>query len=744
MGIDVESLLTIMLPTSASLLNPQTRVVVKESIDFLEPLIVYAGIVSESGNRKSPIFKIVTKALRKLQNEEDARYNQAHLEYQEQLRAWKKTKPEERDESPEPPPPPREFYLDNFTSEALDRVKNQQPQHGILIRKDELSGLFNSYNTYRGGRGSDREGILSGWNGDGIKVNRANGSRLSLSQDASSIAGAIQPDKLRRIMGNLLDEQGEWARFLWFLAPVKAFRLPQGDTKFELGDLLEGIYRKLDRLSPTQYRFSPEGQQIYEDYHWLLERRKLAEPRQGMRSAIAKMQGYCARFAGLLHILWEVAAGQEPGQTIPSERVEAATALAEFYLGQVRLIHSDGEANSGELNLLLKKLLEKARQLNGITARVAKQSIKALKDTTPQKVREYLNELVVMGYGVIEGEGSRSKFIPKTVDQTVDHAKNPETIVKSSFSPTGYSNCRPTVDQTVDLVKNSKSYGNKGIQPTIDSNCRPVDQILHSLENSVSNSTSISTNSNVVTSNTLNDGLQVYSSAGSFDFTSVETVDPGSTVDSGSTVTDKKLDFISVETVDLQSTAGSTAGSESTLDFENPDYWDDETNGSGGSTVVDLKPQPGGGGADAMPTEEKSPDKGTTTDNISQESENQKLSTNIEGNAQELKAEYILVQDGQSLAKVLEPLQSAEMLAVDVETFNGLNPHQGKIRLIQIATANQPVVIIDMEVLTPSDLAPLRQLMAGPAIKIGIISNSTGNFLLKPGYSRKPHISTPC
>ncbi len=744
MGVDVESLLTIMLPTSASLLNPQTRVVVKESIDFLEPLIVYAGIVSESGNRKSPIFKIVTKALRKLQNEEDARYNQAHLEYQEQLKAWKKTKPEERDESPEPPPPPREFYLDNFTSEALDKVKNQQPQHGILIRKDELSGLFNSYNTYRGGKGSDREGILSGWNGDGIKVNRANGSRLSLSQDASSIAGAIQPDKLRRIMGDLLDEQGEWARFLWFLAPVKAFRLPQGDTKFELGDLLEGIYRKLDRLPPTQYRFSPEGQQIYDDYHWLLERRKLAEPRQGMRSAIAKLQGYCARFAGLLHILWEVAAGQEPGETIPSDRVEAATALAEFYLGQVRLIHSDGEADSNELNPLLKKLLEKAKQLNGITARIAKQSIKALKGTTPQKVREYLNELVEMEYGVIEGEGSRSKFIPKTVDQTVDHAKNPETIVKSSFSPTDNSSCRPTVDQTVDLVKNSKSYVNKGIQPTVDSNCRPVDQILHSLENSVSNSTSTSTNSNVVSSNTLNDGLQVYTSAESFDDTSVEAVDPGSTVgstvDSGSTVTDKTLDFTSVETVDPGSTAGSTADSESTLDFENPDYWDDETNGSGGSTVVDLKPKPGGGGADAIPAEEKSPDnvttgdnrsersleipdfdsfantvgRVTTADNIYSEPKNQKLLASIESDRalvhlveEDDKPRLLLDESKLDLYRErgfeLKPWQptlqvkSYEQMRraiVDIETF-GLNPDTDRIIAIGLKMGDQVAIVSD-------------------------------------------------
>jgi hypothetical protein len=142
MGVDVEALLTVLLPTSASLLHPQTRVIVKECINFVEPIIFYTGIVSESGNRKSPIFKTITEPLRKLQEDEDIRYKEAQKQYQKDLKAWKGDRSEDKGEPPEPPEPPREYFVDNTTSEALDRIKAQQAQHGILIRKDELSGLF--------------------------------------------------------------------------------------------------------------------------------------------------------------------------------------------------------------------------------------------------------------------------------------------------------------------------------------------------------------------------------------------------------------------------------------------------------------------------------------------------------------------------------------------------------------------------------------------------------------------------
>jgi hypothetical protein len=56
---------------------------------------------------------------------------------------------------------------------------------------------------------------------------------------------------------------------------------------------------------------------------------------------------------------------------------------------------------------------------------------------------------------------------------------------------------------------------------------------------------------------------------------------------------------------------------------------------------------------------------------------------------------YEFVEDGQRLTEVLKPLQSCQAIAVDTET-TGLDPLKDRIRLVQIAAANQPVIIIDL------------------------------------------------
>lgn len=97
---------------------------------------------------------------------------------------------------------------------------------------------------------------------------------------------------------------------------------------------------------------------------------------------------------------------------------------------------------------------------------------------------------------------------------------------------------------------------------------------------------------------------------------------------------------------------------------------------------------------------------------------------------------YKLVCDAQALADALKPLAEAKVLGLDIET-TGLDPHQDKIRLIQIAAPNQPVVIVDMAAIAPSDLAPLHQLLTSSVRKIGHNFKFDWKFLTKAGL--QPH-----
>src|SRR4028118_2188570 len=166
MGVDPEAVLTHLLPIAAGLINPNSRIVVKECTNFVEPCLLYSAVIAETGSRKTPLLNIPKAPLVKLQAEEDARYKAELDAYKKELDAYNhRAKENKDDEPPVPPHPPREFYVDNVTVESLDEIKGFQPDKAFTMIKDELSGLFASHGAYKGGRGSDKESFLSGWGG---------------------------------------------------------------------------------------------------------------------------------------------------------------------------------------------------------------------------------------------------------------------------------------------------------------------------------------------------------------------------------------------------------------------------------------------------------------------------------------------------------------------------------------------------------------------------------------------------
>ncbi len=447
--------LVVLLSAFASCCDPRTRIIVKESINFIEPAIIYGGIVTESGQRKSPILNAILDGVKQLQAEEEERYRSAKDDYDGEYQAWQRqkdtlTEAQWKDSEPTAPNPLKEFFIDKTTIEAIDRIKGEQPDTAFLWIKDELSGLFSSYGAYKKGKGEDKESVLSSWNGRGIKKNLKGGERVFVPYDAMSIIGAIQDTTLQKLMGDLDDAQGEWGRFLWALIPLKALRLPKQDTKFQLA-FLKSMYQKIRQLTPQKYRFDAEAQHLYDNFHWELEQRRVMHPQPGMRAAISKMEGYTARLALILHLIWELEAGNTtPSLSIPSARVEAAIALAEFFLSQVTLIHSEGCAakGMGGLTPRLNAILNKLEQFGELTARKLQSAIFWLRKEKPDKIRQDLIELAKLGYGKLVGKGNRLKLVltvDRDADRTVDRPSNPEPPNSSGIEPPN----QPAVEQSI-------------------------------------------------------------------------------------------------------------------------------------------------------------------------------------------------------------------------------------------------------------------------------------------------------
>jgi DNA polymerase-1 len=77
-------------------------------------------------------------------------------------------------------------------------------------------------------------------------------------------------------------------------------------------------------------------------------------------------------------------------------------------------------------------------------------------------------------------------------------------------------------------------------------------------------------------------------------------------------------------------------------------------------------------------------------------------------------ADYELVTTAADLAAVAESLEEAEFVGVDTET-TALSPHDGRIRLLQLATSNATFVV---DVFETGDLAPLRRVLEDGPVKM--------------------------
>ncbi|KKD38901.1 hypothetical protein WN50_06460 [Limnoraphis robusta CS-951] len=203
--------------------------------------------------------------------------------------------------------------------------------------------------------------MLSGRDGTGFKVDRANGKQLFVKQSGYSITGGIKPDVLRKRNGDLSDSNGQWARFIWdYLGKVKSTRYPKSDICYDSDELLREIYQRLERQSAITHILSPEAKQQYKQWFNHLADLVDQETRQGMRSVLAKMKGVTGELALILHRLNAAIADQPPSVEVDGSTMSQAIALAQYYLYQVKLVHADaeGETVNGNLEELQIKAIE--------------------------------------------------------------------------------------------------------------------------------------------------------------------------------------------------------------------------------------------------------------------------------------------------------------------------------------------------------------------------------------------------
>jgi hypothetical protein len=421
-----EVALTALLAGASSLHKVGTELVIHRNQNFRVPPTIFAALVSESGQKKSPIFSnIIYQPLGQLRSEKVDAYKAAMQDYEMELESWDKS----GRQGPKPTEPSEAvlYYFTNATGEAIPVQATKAPEKALLALIDELSGLLRSENSYRNGRGSDRQDILSYFDGTGQTGLRASGIKTEVERIYLSIYGTIQPAVLKGHMADCSDPDGQWARFLFVNQPTVAATLSDDDGQaVQVRDRIADFYRHIDRLPEMEYYLSRDAFKRYQRIYNQLERLRVTHPKPGMRAVYSKMEGYIGRLAVNLHVLWEIGSGKAcPSEEISLFILKKAIQLAKFFIGQVQLIHA--HSDNDELAPHIIRLIELSKRLdcngaNGwIKAKQYQETFPKKQRPSAQQARDWMLEAVTLGYGCTRGSGNRLLYHWKS-----DNNNNPD------------------------------------------------------------------------------------------------------------------------------------------------------------------------------------------------------------------------------------------------------------------------------------------------------------------------------
>lgn len=359
------------------------------------------------GSGKTPILNNLMKPLTVLQYEALEVYKQELKEYKESKDKKKKdTSLEEFQEKPSEPKRKR-FYLSDSTMETTLKAHSDNP-NGLLWVKDELKGLFNSLGAYKGGRGEDKETLLSLGAGTFISVARKE-TDIELVKSAISLTGGIQPQVLKDLYSRDQDkDNGLWQRFAYIIYESVS-REKNPDDVVLSDSILTKLYSHIISSEGANLTFAD-----YDYIEWVSDyfNEEIDKaPTIAMQAYYTKCFGFFLRLSLLLHILDSHFAYLPYDRPISLTTSENAFSLMVAYISHAeKLFCSRTIKNKDQelINKILEKPLHK-RTVNDVAKTITQRLDK------PSDYARYLFELMQeAGLGTInKDQGKNWQFILK-------------------------------------------------------------------------------------------------------------------------------------------------------------------------------------------------------------------------------------------------------------------------------------------------------------------------------------------
>lgn len=382
----------------------QGKYMVHPVADWMEPLNLYAVTIAEPSERKSPVFKEVTRPIEKYEesnNQEmaplidewkmEVKILKGRIEQAEKAAIANKSNGEDslerlRDlqgqlaQKQEEELKPYKLWTDNSTPESII---------GLLAKHDGKMGVFSAEGStvfaIAGGRYSDGKAdlgaFLNGFSGDTIRVTRVSRPEETIKNPALTLNLMVQPQVIQRVMENAdFDGTGFLARFLYCFP-----RSMIGGRKFMTEPVSEHIRKgysyslkflldlNQSLKQPYILELTPDAVNEAERFHNEVERR-LKDDLEPIEKWAGKWHGQIFRIAGIIHCLkcaeqYRTARKFPEDLPIDRETVLNAQEIGRYYLEHAKAAFSMGSLSDTDAERDAKAIWEKLKGKREISKR---------------------------------------------------------------------------------------------------------------------------------------------------------------------------------------------------------------------------------------------------------------------------------------------------------------------------------------------------------------------------------------
>jgi hypothetical protein len=298
--------------------------------DWWERSILWVAVVAPTGSAKTPAQEAARRPLQHVQDAAVASWGEDMERFQRDLAEWESLpKPQQGKIAKSKEPPFPHFITTDATKEGMAPMAADSP--GFTVYRDELVAWVESFDAYRGGRGGDRQDMLSLWSGGGLKIDRKGAPPIIARRPTISVVGGVQPALLPRLSQDA-GSDGFLARFLWAWPEVGVLRWTPAQVSAEAAEgitnLFAGLRVPLD-THPDGYRVRLSARALARFAPWHDENADEQEAVGPLLAGVyAKFPSQVLRIALVLHCLWHPSSRDD---AVSLATMNGAIDLVEFH-----------------------------------------------------------------------------------------------------------------------------------------------------------------------------------------------------------------------------------------------------------------------------------------------------------------------------------------------------------------------------------------------------------------------------